>query len=77
MIVKIQISQFDSEGRKRMLIYDRGRRYVCENDASPQVLKLMGDDHKKFFHAEASPPPNNDRHSAKFLIGEQAPWQDW
>jgi hypothetical protein len=50
---------------------------MCEDDASPAVLKLMGDDPKKFFHAEAAPPPNNDRHSAKFVIGEQAPWQDW
>jgi len=69
MIVKVQISQFDSEGRTRMLVYDKTRKHMMEREADTCILKKMGDDPKKFFHAEVK--------NGKFEIGQQAPWENW
>ena len=78
MIVKVQLSQFDSEGRKMMLIYDKTRKHRLETEVDPEMLKRMGQDQKKFFHAEIVPHPKNWLNGEQiFQIGEQAPWQNW
>lgn len=57
MIVKVQISQFDSEGRTMMLIYDNSRKVSFEGEATPDVLKMMDGLPKKFFEARLISDP--------------------
>jgi hypothetical protein len=72
-IVKVQVSQFDSDGRKRILIYDRDRKFKVQTDyvEGGFIEKKMGDRPKAFFHAKL------DFQKHTFVIGEEAPEQDW
>ena len=78
MIVKVQISQFGSEGRKMALIYDQTRKHRLEIEADEKLLKLMGDSPKKYFHATIEPHPKNWLQGEKvFELGKEASWQNW
>lgn len=78
MIVKVQISQFDSEGRKMMLMYDKNRKHTLEMEAPDEFIKLMGDEPKKFFHAKLVPDDRPGYEGAHLIdIGEEAPFQSW
>jgi hypothetical protein len=78
MIVKVQLSQFDSEGRKMMLMYDKARKYELEMEAPEEFIKLMGDEPKKFFHAKLVPDDRPGYEGSSLIdIGEPAPWQNW
>jgi hypothetical protein len=74
MIVKVQISQFDSEGETRTLIYNKSRNIEYEGPATDEVIKLMRGNEKLFFHA------NEVQEQGKPItlkLLKQAPWQDW
>lgn len=70
MIIKLQISQFSSDSTKRMLAYDETRDYSFESNATKEVLALMKGRPKAFFYATLDK-------ELKFVIGEEAPWQNW
>ncbi len=71
-IVKVQVSQFDS-GHKRILIYDRDRKFKVQSSylEGGFVEKKMGDRPKAFFYAKL------DYQKHQFVIGAEAPEQDW
>lgn len=78
MIVKVQISQFSSDGESRMLIYDEKRQHEFEDIASKQILELMKRRPKAFFEAEIIPHPKNWLQGEKVInIIKEAEWQNW
>lgn len=70
MIIKLQISQFCSEGSASMLAYNESREYTYQSKASEEVLKLMRGRPKAFFYATLDK-------ELKFVVEEEAPWQNW
>lgn len=75
MIVKVQLSQFDSEGRKMMLIYNEDRSVRYEEEATKDILTVMQGEQKRFFHAKIvtkKKPP-----SRTVQLEEVAAWQSW
>lgn len=69
MIVKVQISQFSSDGKTRMLVYNEDRTVKYEGEATAEIITKMKGLPKQFFHSEIK---NWER-----LIQQQAPWQNW
>lgn len=73
MIVKIQVALFSSDGNLgQALIYDETREFMYQTETQEEfapIKKLMGDEPKKFFHAEVI--------DSQFVIGDEAEWQDW
>lgn len=69
MIVKIQLSQFTTGESRRMLMYDRSRMVQHEAEATPEIIELLGDRPKAYFHAEVI--------GGELMIDEEAPKQDW
>lgn len=75
MIVKVQLSQFDSEGRKMMLVYNQDKSIRYEEQATDDIITVMQNGHKRFFHAKIvtkKKPP-----SRTIQIEGVAPWQTW
>lgn len=69
-IVKVQLEQFGTGGRKRQcLIYNQRKDIVSEHPASKELIKLMNGEPKKFFWAKLV--------DTKIQIEEEAPWQLW
>lgn len=67
--VKVQISQLSSDGKTRVLIYDRQQRHKYEGEATPEVL-MMSHGRAKFFawaHMEGT----------VLTLGDEAPEQPW
>jgi hypothetical protein len=73
MIVKIQISQFNSEWKTMMLIYNEDRSLRCEGEATEDILTIMQGEAKRFFYAKWTKSYGN----VKFLIEDVAPYQTW
>ena len=71
MIVKVQLSQFDSRGEKRLLVYNKSRTVQYEGEATPEIIAEMGDEQKKFFRAAVN------HETGKIEIQDDAPWQEW
>lgn len=73
MIVKIQVALSSSDGNLgQALIYDETREFMYQTETEQEfkaIKKLMGDEIKKFFHAEIV--------DSQFVIGDEAEWQDW
>ena len=75
MIVKVQLSQFDSEGRKMMLVYNKDRSIMYEDYATVGIIDVMQKELKKFFNAKIvtkKKPP-----SRTIQIESIAPYQSW
>jgi hypothetical protein len=51
MIVKVQLSQFSSDGKRMVLIYNKDRSIRKEREADVDFLILMNDEPKKYFEA--------------------------
>lgn len=72
MIVKVQRSQFSSDGLKKILVYDESRKYMHETE-DPETVEeieaMMKGKQKAFFHAEIV--------DTEFHISHPAEWQDW
>jgi hypothetical protein len=79
MIVKVQLSQFDSQGRTMMLVYNEDRSIMYEDEATKPIIDAMSGEPKKFFHAELIPDPKypKSKTKRKILIGIPAAWQLW
>lgn len=69
MIVKVQISQFSSDGVSRMLVYNESRTVKYEGEVTKEVLLKMKGLPKQFFHSEIK---NGER-----ILLKVAPWQNW
>lgn len=69
MIVKVQISQFSSDGIKYMFFYNRSRSIMEERNLTEEVLKAMKGRAKAFFKVNITPD--------SFSIIEEVPDQDW
>ena len=72
MIVKVQMSQHDSEKRERCLVYDKSRDFMWEGAPTEEIKKKMGSRTKAFYHLYsegigASAPE----------LGSEATWQAW
>lgn len=52
MIVKVQISEFSSDGVQKFLAYDRGRKNVFQGETTPDLLQKMEGQNKAFFRAK-------------------------
>lgn len=74
-IIKVQLSQFDSEGRTMMLAYNEDKSMWYEGDATQDVIDVMQGEQKRFFHAKFN--KNKKKHGGTFVIEEIAPWQNW
>lgn len=78
MIVKVQISVGSSDGKKHMLIYNKDKSVMYEDEATDQVLKLMNGRPKLFFEAEVIPHPQNWLKGEKVVnIIKETEWQKW
>jgi hypothetical protein len=69
MIVKVQISIITSGKYRSALIYSKDSSRCSEIVASEDLLKLMGDELKKYFYATIE----ND----KFVLGNECTHQHW
>jgi hypothetical protein len=69
MIIKVQRSQFSSDGQDMLLVYDRSRRLKGQFPTPPEIAELMGDRPKIFVHAEVV--------GSELDISGEAPWQEW
>lgn len=70
MIVKVQISIATSLPRRRLLIYNEDRSIMYEDDATDEVIKLVGDYPKAYFKAHLDK-------QKKIVLDERAGDQDW
>lgn len=75
MIIKIQISQFDSEGRSIMLVYNKDRSVMYEEEATKDILTVMQGEPKRFFNAKVI--TNKKPYSRVIQINGVAPYQNW
>jgi hypothetical protein len=76
MIVKVQISQFTSDGVKTMLVYDKSRKHEFEDVATKEVLEIMKGRPKLFFEAELVDDPQK-KGAKRINITKETKWQNW
>jgi hypothetical protein len=69
VIVKVQISVAGNTEEPWLLIYDESRDVMVHQPAPINILSLMGDRPKAFFHASV-----RDNEVSLF---REAPWQEW
>jgi len=69
VIVKIQISLASSDGQSWAMIYDQSKTRIAQFEPPKLLLDIMKGRPKAFFYAILV----ND----KFVIEEEAPWQEW
>ena len=69
MIVKVQLPLFSSEKNPPALIYNKDRKIYATVPVTEEVVELMGDSAKEFFHAEIE--------DGNIVLGDKAPWQKW
>jgi hypothetical protein len=69
MIVKVQLSMFTTEHVQQALVYNEDRSVLFEGPAAKDVLSLMGEKLKAYFHA--------DLKNGVLQINEEAPEQEW
>ncbi len=74
MIVKVQLSQSERDGIKRMLVYNNDRSAVYEGEATNEVIDVMQKMQKRFFHADFI---DNKDGSKRIQIIKPASWQKW
>ncbi len=70
MIVKVQQSLATSAEQRQMLVYNEDRTVFGQFPVTQEVLAVLSDRPKVFFHAEV------DETGFVQLSGE-APWQEW
>ncbi len=71
VIVKVQLSLATSHDKQQVLVYDEDHKNSYEGDASPEIIKAMDGEVKKFFYAIFPTKPG------MIDMFEEAPWQDW
>lgn len=71
MIVKVQLSIYDSSSlARKVLVYDEKRTFSFEGECPPDILMLMGQRPKAFFHATIDS-------QKRISLGQEAGWQSW
>lgn len=81
MIVKVQLSMPD---KSKVLIYNRDKSKLYEGKSTEEMRDLMARSskfshdggYKAFFHASLSKDPRHPN-GIRFVLGQQAPWQEW
>lgn len=71
MIVKVQLSL---PARGEMLIYNSKRDVFYQAPSNPEILKKMGKEYKKFFHANLAKKPDG---TYDIVILSEAPHHSW
>lgn len=77
MIVKVQISQFSTDGGTHMLIYNKSRTVRYEDVATDEVLKAMDGSLKEFFKAKLIADPNGTPEQKRIQLIKKAEFQTW
>ena len=75
MIVKVQISQFNSQGITSMYIYNEDRSVEYEGEATEDILTIMNGSPKGFFKATLTKDKKGKGQRIKII--EKADWQNW
>jgi hypothetical protein len=60
-----------------MLICNKKRTVEYEDEAPPELIKIMAGEPKKFFHAEMVPDDRPGVKGQLIQFGDPAPWQEW
>jgi hypothetical protein len=55
MIVKVQMSQFTSDGVSRVLIYNESKSFTYEGGVNEDMVETMAGRPKAYFEAEMGP----------------------
>ena len=55
MIVKVQMSQFSSDGVPRVLIYNESKSFTYEGGVNVDMVETMAGRSKAYFEAEMGP----------------------
>jgi len=69
VIVKVQLSLASSAEMRRVLVYNLSRSVEWEGDAGADVLRVMGNRVKAYFHATVR--------GTLVHLGKEAPEQSW
>lgn len=68
-IVKVQVA-IDGDGAgSEMLVYNEDQSIMFQAPMSADIVSIMGDAKKKYFHALLK--------NSELIIGDEAPEQDW
>ena len=70
-IVKVQIPIVYSPNNYYALVYNKSRKFEVELEITKELLKVMKEEHKKFFYA------NYDKKNNNTILINEAPWQEW
>lgn len=73
MIVKVQVSLHSSDGQARCLIYNESRSWTYEGVCGEDIVEMMKDRPKAYFHIELSEKED----FAGFEIGDEVEGLDW
>lgn len=76
MIVKVQISIVTNMSKASMLIYNYNRSIMYEGEATTEILKLMGEEKKKYFKASLIKDPNS-KGSKRIQLDSEVAKQSW
>jgi hypothetical protein len=69
-IFKIQLSQFSSDGMRRVLIYNEDRSIYHEQQATDEIVVTVDGRAKSFMWGYIN-------HARKLILSKPAPWQKW
>lgn len=72
MVVKVQLSQATTAGRRQVLVYSLDRSIRYEGDADAELVEAIGDRQKAFFQAEV-----NDDGFLELFTRHPLPDQGW
>lgn len=67
--VKVQISVFSSDGKTRVLIYDRKKKHQYEGEVTSELMTMARGRNKFFVWAHME--------DTILTLGDEAPAQDW
>ena len=69
MIVKVQLSLASSDGKTDVLVYNQDRSIQYMGAAWPELVEMMGGEHRAFFNAGLV--------DGDIVLNEPTDWQDW
>lgn len=70
MIVKVQLSQFTSDGIRRVFIYNKDRSVEYDDIVGDEIVKFLKNAPKSFWVAKL----NKEK---KIVLMRKAAWQEW
>jgi hypothetical protein len=69
IIIKVQSSLSSSDGKCYILAYDESKEHRGEFEATKEIIDIMDSRPKVFFYCRLK--------GTRFVIEEEAPWQEW